>query len=220
MTDIALLDRGKKIGDRIKTERKVRKWSQEELGEKIGNALSEKAMSQNTISNWETGNAIPSIEKILVMSKLFGCDCGYLLCDYDNRTHDSLNICESTGLSERSVNVLTSLKTWDVNDVSRCIDFLLLDVSERHVDHNFRSVLDLLNFFLSYKDQSDEQINVSINGHIYQDHSTDGTVSTSAIRINGRIVENAVLSEILQALISLKEKCIKAASTKRGNNNG
>ena len=46
---------------------------------------------------------------------------------------------------------------------------------------------------------------VSINGSIYDDNTTDGTISKNAITINDRVIENAVLMEIQQALISLKQ---------------
>lgn len=37
------------------------------------------------------------------MADYFKCDCGYLLCDYDEPIHDLKDICNVTGLSEKAI---------------------------------------------------------------------------------------------------------------------
>lgn len=203
MTDITILDRAEKIGKRIKTERERLGITQGELGEKITEILnSEGGVAQATISGWERGKQIPPLNQILVLSKIFGCDCGYLLCDYDQRTHDSREICASTGLSERSVNYLCALNTWGDKSEAETIDFLLLDAQERDKSHHFRSVLDLLRFFLEYDDSSAPKKQIFRNGYIA--NYEGGGIMTSAIALDSRIVENAALMEMEQALINLK----------------
>ena len=114
MNDNSVVNRRRKIGERIATERKKRGWSQEVFGEKLSKKMDwSTAAGQNKISNWENGKHLPSsLDVFLAMSQIFGCDCGYLLCDYDERTHDSAEICKATGLSDRSVECLCSLNTW------------------------------------------------------------------------------------------------------------
>lgn len=205
MIDNSMTNRRKRIGERIAMERKKRGWSQavfgEKLSKKMGGSIS---AEQNTISNWEKGKNLPaSLEVFLAISQIFECDCGYLLCDYDEKTHDSTEICKATGLSDCSVQCLCSLNTWEIVKYAKAIDFLLLDLQERYKSNDFRSVLDLLCFFLKYDDICDTKKQVFSDGHI-ADYA-GGEISTDAIALNERIIENAALMEMEQALISLKK---------------
>lgn len=216
MTDNTIFERGKKIGKRIQEERKKSGMNQRELGEKIAELLNgDVDVAQNTISEWETGKRIPPLNQILALSKIFGCDCGYILCDYDHRTNNSFEICEATGLSERSINYLCSLKTWGDRSEAEILDFLLLDAQERDKSHHFRSVLDLLRFFLEYDDSSAPPKQIFRNGYIA--NYEGGGIATSAIALDSRIVENAALMEMEQALINLKRiKKQKMGESERG----
>lgn len=83
------------LADKILALRKNNGWSQEELAEKMN-------VSRQSISKWESAAAIPDINKILEMAKIFGVTTDYLLKDdiekteysgsdeIDNRTHVSL----------------------------------------------------------------------------------------------------------------------------------
>lgn len=216
MTDISILSRAKKIGERIQTERDKLGITQEELGEKITKILNgEGGVAQPTISGWETGKQIPPINQILALSKIFGCDCGYILCDYDQRTHDSREICASTGLSEHSINYLCALSTWGDKSEAETLDFLLLDAQEHDKSHHFRSVLDLLRFFLEYDDSGAPKKQIFRNGYIA--NYEGGGIATSAIALDSRIVENAALMEMEQALINLKHiKKQRMGASERG----
>lgn len=65
MTDLTL-------GQRIAEERKKLGLSQEALGEKMG-------VSRQAISKWEADAAVPEIDKLIVLSKLFDTSVGWLL---------------------------------------------------------------------------------------------------------------------------------------------
>jgi transcriptional regulator with XRE-family HTH domain len=52
------------FGEKLKSERKKRGWSQEELAEKL-------FVSRQSVSKWETGLNYPSIEVIIKLSDLF-----------------------------------------------------------------------------------------------------------------------------------------------------
>lgn len=206
MNDNAIANRREKIGRRIAEERKRLGCSQTTLGEKLS-AMMDGSISaeQNTISNWERGKNLPaSLDVFLAMSQIFGCDCGYLLCDYDERTHNSSEICKATGLSDSSIQHLCSLQTWGVTEYAKAIDFLLLDAETRNVSHNYRSVLDLLLFFLHYDNAGAAKKVIFTDGQI-GNYNDDGYIQTNAIALNNRIVENAALMELEQALISLKK---------------
>ena len=60
------------IGQRIAERRKMLGISQENLGEQMG-------VSRQAISKWEADGAIPEIDKLIALSKLFGVSVGWLL---------------------------------------------------------------------------------------------------------------------------------------------
>lgn len=63
---------GLTVGQRIAERRKMLGISQEGLGEKMG-------VSRQAISKWEADAAVPEIDKLIAMSRLFGVTVGWLL---------------------------------------------------------------------------------------------------------------------------------------------
>ena len=62
------------LADKILQLRKANGWSQEELAEKLN-------VSRQSVSKWESASAIPDINRILELSKIFGVTTDYLLKD-------------------------------------------------------------------------------------------------------------------------------------------
>lgn len=62
------------LADKIIEERKKNGWSQEELASKLG-------VSRQAVSKWESSGSIPDLQRILLMSELFGVTTDYLLKD-------------------------------------------------------------------------------------------------------------------------------------------
>lgn len=62
------------LADKIIRLRKRNGWSQEELAEKM-------QVSRQAVSKWEGAGAIPDLQKILMLSSLFGVTTDYLLKD-------------------------------------------------------------------------------------------------------------------------------------------
>ena len=60
------------FGEKLKTERKKKDWSQEELAAKL-------FVSRQSVSKWENGQNYPSIEVIIHISDLFGVTIDELL---------------------------------------------------------------------------------------------------------------------------------------------
>jgi len=60
------------LGQRTAQKRKELGLSQEALGERLG-------VSRQSIYKWESGAALPEIEKLIALSKLFGVSVGWLL---------------------------------------------------------------------------------------------------------------------------------------------
>ena len=59
-------------GQRVAQKRKELGLSQEALGEKLG-------VSRQSIYKWESDSALPEVEKLVVLSRLFGVSVGWLL---------------------------------------------------------------------------------------------------------------------------------------------
>lgn len=201
-------NRKKLIGTRIKTERENKGMGKQEFLKKIHMATS----SIKTLNAWENGIRIPDLDSLTLMADVFQCDVGYLLCDYHTKRQQNADICQTTGLSEDSVNFLRNMKQWGITSEAKIIDLLLWDAQKRNKSHHYRSITDLLAFFFKYQDKGHPSKQVFSNGVIV-DYDSDGFISSNAIAINSRIIENAVLMELEQALISLK----KTVSIKEGN---
>ena len=60
------------LGQRIQELRKQKGLSQEGLGEKLG-------VSRQAVSRWEMDGAVPEVDKLVAMAKLFGVSLEQLL---------------------------------------------------------------------------------------------------------------------------------------------
>lgn len=87
------------LADKIVKLRKRNGWSQEELANKID-------VSRQAVSKWESASAIPSLEKILQLSELFGVTSDYLLKDEieDEEFVDKTNDLEIKRISIEEAN--------------------------------------------------------------------------------------------------------------------
>ena len=97
--------RSQKIGMRLRTERKNLKLTQEELASQLN------ISSRQRVARWENGTELPVLSDLLRMCDLFGCEIGYLLCDYDCKTRTATDIQKETGLSEAAINELITAHT-------------------------------------------------------------------------------------------------------------
>lgn len=202
-------ERSRQIGERIRQERKCKGWTQAELGEKLADMMDAsnedgKAKSQGNISDWEIGKRTPNLQCLLCLSKLFTCDLGYLLCDYNSRTHGENEISKTIGLSPKSVNLLSSMNAWGVSDdYSMVLDKLISDSCYKNKGH--RSILDLICLYLSYEsEKGTKQKRVIWKNGVITDDANDGYIDPSAIALSDSLIEDAILIEISNALRDLK----------------
>ena len=63
------MEEAKTLGGRIQAGRKAAGMSQEALGEHLG-------VSRQAVSRWEADAAVPELEKLIAMSRLFGVTVG------------------------------------------------------------------------------------------------------------------------------------------------
>lgn len=76
------------LADKIIKHRKKNGWSQEELADKMN-------VSRQAVSKWESAQSVPDLEKLLLLSRLFGVTTDYLLKD-DIEDDEPCNECDST----------------------------------------------------------------------------------------------------------------------------
>lgn len=72
------------LAEKITELRKKQGWSQEELAQKLD-------ISRQSVSKWESGGAMPDLDKIIKLSSLFGVSTDYLLKDDEETFHDTDN---------------------------------------------------------------------------------------------------------------------------------
>lgn len=85
------------IGQRIASRRKLLNFSQEALAERL-------EVSRQAVSRWESDSAIPEIDKLIGLSRIFGVSVGWLL-----GTEKDPNFDPSTGLSEAQLKMVEQL---------------------------------------------------------------------------------------------------------------
>ena len=84
------------MGQRIAERRKKIDLSQEALGEKLG-------VSRQAISKWESDGAVPEIDKLIALSKLFGVSVGWLLGIEESAAP------QEDGLSEKQIRMVQEI---------------------------------------------------------------------------------------------------------------
>lgn len=120
----------KAIGKRISEERKrIGIRSQSALTEVL---RAECPVGRNTISALETGKEDAyrnvSLELLSCLCKLFGCDLGFLLGTYPEHTQEAKLVCEYTGLSEKAVNNIITIASWQNRESESFNMFLESDI--------------------------------------------------------------------------------------------
>lgn len=111
----------RKIGERIRKERKEAGVNQSKFAEMLGLD----ANSRQTVMKWEKGEIIPDIKKLFKMCEIFNCELGYLLCEYDCKNKIAADVQTVTGLSEKAVMTLHNMKVSDIRDVISALNGLI-----------------------------------------------------------------------------------------------
>lgn len=76
------------LGENIRKLRQDRGIGQLELGRRVG-------ASKQSISNWENGNIMPSIDLLLRLADFFGVSTDYLLGREGQRTLDAVGLTDA-----------------------------------------------------------------------------------------------------------------------------
>lgn len=94
----------KEMGEIIKAERK-RLLAPLKTREGLAPAIH---VSRQTLSRWESGEGNITVNDLLNMCEVFGCDFGYLIGEYECRTRQQTDICAVTCLSPKAAGVIMS----------------------------------------------------------------------------------------------------------------
>lgn len=76
------------LGENIRRLRQERGLCQEELGRRIG-------ASKQSVSNWENGNIVPSIDLLVRLADFFGVSTDYLLGREKQRVLDAAGLTDA-----------------------------------------------------------------------------------------------------------------------------
>lgn len=190
---------------RLRTIMRERNKTQQDVANAIGK-------SRQAVGYYTDGSSSPDWKTLAALSAYFNVSADWLLglTEVSSLAPDINVAVLTTGLSEESAKTLNHLHQWGFDEFLKTIDALIFDAAHDNVGtvnkkgYRYRSILDLLYFFFTYSG-SGSRNQVFANGCISQRSSTDHTISLNAIELNDRVIENAVLMEIQQALINLKE---------------
>lgn len=86
------------FADKVIQLRKKNGWSQEELAEKAG-------VSRQSVSKWEGALSVPELDKILILSSVFGVSTDYLLKDEIEEIESAADECTDTVPSVRRISM-------------------------------------------------------------------------------------------------------------------
>lgn len=91
------------FGERIKELRNNHTWTQQELGDRLG-------VSKQSVSNWENGNIMPSIDVLVRMSDLFQTTTDYILDRENDLTIDITDLdAEQKAMVQRMVRYFRNI---------------------------------------------------------------------------------------------------------------
>lgn len=159
------------LGARLKEARKTMGYSLEYVAEACN------IQQYQTVSKWENGNTTPSLEKLLTLCELYGCDLGYFIGEYDCKTRKSTDIKAETGLSEIAINQLRADKAFKSSRIQAINALIEFD--------NGGIIQDVYSFLF---------------------HKFDGQVEAGNVIINGKNIADVFLLDIIGELQALRQK--------------
>ncbi len=154
------------IGERIKSERKRKGWSQIKFAKELGLYI-----DHSRISKWENDNETPGDDLLRRMALIFDCDYGYLIGEYPQRTRTESDIKKATGLSDKAVEAIKNADHYKgmpsmpsmegcLNNSKKMLDLLLQDDRFHDVlmqiGHYYAGVLSLDIHNAAYQEMTNE----------------------------------------------------------------
>ena len=199
----------KNIGKRLKEERKASGFkSQDALAEYLAKN-NYRSFKRQTIAKWENGEECPPLDVLLTLCKLYKCELGYLLCEYDCKEKENTDIQKITGLSEDAINKLKIFRS--LNDEPTL--FIINEILSKH-----ERLLDAITDFIFFPDnvQTDYHLETKTGRIVPKENfvfpiSNSGftmSIANQNIPLNSDTLRNALLNCIQENLILFKRNYI------------
>ena len=148
----------KKIGERIKKERKSIMWEDADKGhtgmsiERLVDDLAsfyDVHVTRQTMSSIEKGQFCSSldIKMLLALCDTFDCDIEYLLCEQDEKHRDNIDACKRTGLTEDTIECIGRMSDID----KRILDAMALLHSPNSSESMLTEIIDEISTYCTYE---------------------------------------------------------------------
>jgi len=160
--------------DRIKELRQEKNISAAGLAESLGK-------SESAIRMWEAGKNKPDADTLIELSKMFGYTTDYLLGLEVNARSENVPIGNLFGLSDKSIDVLTSLS----NAHNSTNEILLINVLNAIIEHP--EITDFLSMFAGYTQYDREQA-IFEAGALSSDNDNDPFSSDDMLHIRSMLL--------------------------------
>lgn len=145
------------ISKRIREMRKSKGMSQEKLIAEMKDVYN-LPLARNTLSKIENGEeSAYTFDFLYTFSKMFDCDIGYLLGEYNEKKQEIHQLCLATGLSEKAINKLLTLNS--ENNLNWGMDLINLFIESE----NFGVLLFYLLQYATYENQNIDYSYYTIN---------------------------------------------------------
>lgn len=198
-----------KIGQRMKDERKAAGIKSQDVLAEYLEKNNYRSFKRQTIAKWEKGEECPPLDVLLTLCKLYNCELGYLLCEYDCKTRENTDIQKVTGLSEDAIDKLRIMQS--LNDEPTL--FVLNEILSKH-----DRLLDAITDYVFFPDdiQADYHLDAK-SGEIVPkekfifsipNSTLTMSIANQNIPLNSDTLRNALLNSIQENLILFKRNYI------------
>lgn len=193
------------LSKRLAAARTKSKYTQEEIAEYL-------QCSRVTITNYECGRRSPDYKSLVMLAKKYGVTTDYLLgvTNAETTDKDLRYICDYTGLSDESVNILNKLLLHRPEH-NRIIDFLIKEIHfdvRKDIEMYNENLFYLLEKFYSYNinGENKQLLFVTSTGKIYNSFEDAETEISNFIQNsrelrthfigNDEMIDNAQINSI------------------------
>lgn len=181
-------------------------YTQESVAKSVG-------VTRQAFGKWITGESIPDSLLLAKLSKYFNVSSDYLIGLSDNKTTDIeiQSICNKTGLSEKSINVIMKLSESDIKIMSKIIEYfgsgcshilcLINDAINANPESNFSSIYERVN-------QIEEKYNIPNDVSLLMSE----LLCENSIVLSGSSYKEFIINQINYESINLLRDVIESLS--------
>lgn len=141
------------VGEKIKYERELLLYTQENLAEQLDIIASKskkynnKQKSRQTIANWEKGETYPSYQDMVNLCKLFKCDMDYLTGKIPCKTRENTDIQKEIRLTEETIKRIKMIPSFRL-----LIEYISKGLIPYDSDNNIGKLFDSIEKYIQTPD--------------------------------------------------------------------